>query len=556
MATTTGRTHRAALWITLAIVVIAAQLGSCCGGTGVTPGDVSGSVEVLMSYLTHDPHRATEHGYHQGSAIAILIWIVVFVVAGGFAWWGIYRLWRYLGGGRNRDGLSSGYELRRRVKGKGSGELTTPFAYDGNRPIFARSEDTAACLAIPRMGKTNRVAVWRVRDAPAACVATSTKPDLVRLTAEMRSKVGKVHVFDPEGVMNWPTPSRWDIVAGCEEDREAQERARAIVAARPLGGDSKNSGFFSEAAETVLRCLLHAAALKQKTMRDVLAWTQDFGDDEPYNILRDDPRAIRGWVDDLRRFCRGEARETVSSTDMSLSLVLKAFAIESILASVCPPRGEGLNTAEFWSTTDTLYLLSESGEASLAAPVITALVASIEKAGRRAATRSRTGRLDPVMTLVLDEVANVAPIPTLPSLMSDGGGRGMPTWIFAQAPSQLRTRWGKDGADTILNSSSVLLLLGGLKDTAYLEEISRLSGDRDIERMSTTQSSQQASQSTSTTQERVLTISQLRQLPEGQGVLLYREMQPAVVRLPAWWETRDRAQFADSEQWALKLEGF
>lgn len=539
----------------LAVLALSLHLGFVLGGTGIQFGHLVDNIRVIAAAASGDASKLPP-GLSLGSPVAIGLWALGAAVVGFFAaYWALLLVGRLLGGTK-ASGLSSVGELRGRVDSISGGATTSVFALMDGKEIYARDEDTAAVGAPPRMGKTGRVAVWRVRDAPGACVVTSTKADLPRLTMQMRSKVGTVHVFDPEGVMNWPTTARWDIVAGCTEDREAQERARAIVAARPLGGDSKNSGFFSEAAETVLRCLLHAAALEGRSMRDVLAWTQNFRDDTPYNILEDHPDAISGWVDDLRRFCRGEARETVSSTDMSLSLVLKAFAIESILDSVCPKPGEGLNSEQFWSTTDTLYLLSESGESSLAAPVITALVASIEKAGRRAATKSLSGRLDPVMTLVLDEVANVAPIPTLPSLMSDGGGRGMPTWIFFQAPSQLRTRWGNDGAETILNSASVTILLGGLKDTAFLEEISRLVGDHQVERTSTTESSQQSSSSTSTTTERVLTVSELRQLPEGQALLLYRELAPAKVTLPAWWMSKDKKQFADSQAWALEQEGF
>ena len=544
------------LGLIVASTIAAVHVGTVLGGTGVEWGNLGGTIAVLIAALTGNSERLAEKGWSLGDPAATFGWAIgLDLLAFTLIILAVLQLGRRRAV-KAKDGLSGARALKKRVEGPTGASLTSVYATQDGKPVYARDEDTGQVIAAPRMGKTARVAVWRVRDAPAGCVVTSTKPDLVRLTIEMRSKVGTVHIFDPEGVMNWPTPAKWDIVAGCEEDREAQERARAIVAARPLGGDSKNSGFFSEAAETVLRCLLHAAALENRTMRDVLRWTQNFGDDTPYNILQTNPDAIPGWYADLKRFCRGEAAETVSSTDMSLSLVLKAFAIEPILASVCPEPGEGINASTFWSTTDTLYLLSESGEGSLAAPVITALVASIEKAGRRAATRSRSGRLDPVLTLVLDEVANVAPIPTLPSLMSDGGGRGMPTWIFVQSPSQLRTRWGNDGAETIGNSASVTLLLGGLKDTGYLEDISRLVGDRDVEKVSHTRSEQQASESTSTSLERKLTISQLRQLPEGEALLLYREMQPALVQLPAWWNSKDREQFSHSEQWSLEQEGF
>ena len=73
--------------------------------------------------------------------------------------------------------------------------------------------------------------VGRVVDAPGAVVATSTKADLVHLTAFARATTGRVHVFDPDRLLAWPTPCRWNIVAGCQDVREAMTRARAMVAA-------------------------------------------------------------------------------------------------------------------------------------------------------------------------------------------------------------------------------------------------------------------------------------------------------------------------------------
>jgi type IV secretory pathway TraG/TraD family ATPase VirD4 len=71
-------------------------------------------------------------------------------------------------------------------------------------------------------------------------------------------------------------------------------------------------------------------------------------------------------------------------------------------------------------------------------------------------------------------------------LMSDGGGRGMSTWAFVQSFAQLRARWGRDGADSIWGASSIKLLLGGCTEADDLEKISRVVGDRRVQRQSHT----------------------------------------------------------------------
>ena len=109
------------------------------------------------------------------------------------------------------------------------------------------------------------------------------------------------------------------------------------------------------------------------------------------------------------------------------------------------------------------------------APLVTAFAAAVVSAARRHSQTLPGGRLNPPLTLVLDEAANVAPLPDLPTLMADGGGRGITTWTFVQSFSQLRSRWGRDGADTIWGASTAKIILGGCTEADDLERISRSS---------------------------------------------------------------------------------
>jgi hypothetical protein len=361
-------------------------------------------------------------------------------------------------------------------------------------------------------------------------------------------------------MLAWPTPCRWDIVAGCEDVREAMTRARAMVAARPLNSD-RNSSFFEGASETVLRCLLHAAAIDGGSMREVLAWARDFTDDAPYEILRSHPGAAVGWLQDLRKFCRAGAPETVSSTAMSLGLILKAMADDRVVDLVCPAAGEGLDVDAFVrGGTDTLYLVSEGGEGISTAPLVTAFASAVVSCARRLSQTRPGGRLDPPLTFVLDEAANVAPLPDLPMMMADGGGRGMSTWAFVQSFAQLRARWGRDGADSIWGASSIKLLLGGCTEADDLEKISRVVGDRRVRRQSHSSpgglvSRAQVSTSTSMERERILPVEALARIPVGQALLLYRAVPAALVRLPAWWERKDARVFKASQAQALRATG-
>lgn len=486
--------------------------------------------------------------------VTVTVWLVsLVVVCGGWVWASATRAAR----ARDRaSGLATARQLTRRVSRGHQVAVGSPIASHAGRPVRVRHEDTVVVIAGPRVGKTAFLAVAAVLDAPGAVVATSTKVDLVRLTVAQRRAAGAVHVFDPERVMSWPAPARWDIVAGCEQVREASVRARAMVAAKPLGG-ARGADFFAEAADTVLRCLLHAAALDGRSMRDVLTWARDFTNEAPYTILATHPQAAPGWEDDLRKFCRGAAHETVSSTDMSLGLVLKPLSDPAVLDLVCPPGGLGFDVCAFVNSTDTLYLLSEGGEHGSSAPLLTALAATIEHTARRASQRTAAGRLTPPMTLVLDEVANIAPLPNLASLMSDGGGRGVITWAMFQAPAQMRARWGPEGADTIWGAAAAKVVFGGLADVDFLGKVSQLVGDRRTGRTSHTLDSAGTTSSSqlSTETERKLSIETLRELPEGKALLLYREVPGAIVDLLPWWQRQDADAIKKGQAWSLAQEG-
>jgi type IV secretion system protein VirD4 len=246
---------------------------------------------------------------------------------------------------------------------------------------------------------------------------------------------------------------------------------------------------------------------------------------------------------------------------MSLGLILKAMADDRVVDLVCPEAGEGLDVDAFvQGGTDTLFLVSEGGDGISTAPLVTAFASAVVSCARRLSLTRPGGRLDPALTLVLDEAANVAPLPDLPMLMSDGGGRGMSTWAFVQSFAQLRARWGRDGADSIWGASSIKLLLGGCTEADDLERISRVVGDRRVRRRSHTSpggfiARTQVSTSTSFERERILPVEALARIPVGKALLLYRAVPAAMVALPAWWERKDARVFKASQTQALRVSG-
>src|SRR5207245_806989 len=106
--------------------------------------------------------------------------------------------------------------------------------------------------------------------------ATSTRTDLIELTAGLRAQRGPVRVFNPAGVGGLPSTVTFDPLAGCERPATATSRATDLLAGVSSpgvqGGDRE---FWAAQARRVLAALMHAAALGSGSMRDVLAWVAD-----------------------------------------------------------------------------------------------------------------------------------------------------------------------------------------------------------------------------------------------------------------------------------------
>lgn len=465
-------------------------------------------------------------------------------------------------GKQAENGLSTAKEMQRRISGPEKAELAPPvFTYMG-KAIGVRAEDTACVIAPPRAGKTTFMVAGQVVDAPGAVITTSTRPDVLRLTAGARQDKGHVFVADFDSLSNYPDKVRWNMVAGCEDDQVASERASAMVNAMPRKGPpSSAEGHFNTGCTIILESLLHAAALKDGgTMRDVIAWSQDFQNLEARNLIEDHSPTVKLWAANLDEWCRDDNPDTIGNTKTTLGKITGPMKNEKVLSMLCPIPGDpGIDTTAFTDQGNTLYCLARPSMNASTAPIVTALVETITQGAVRASGRTASGRLSKHLSLILDEAPNTCALPSLPSLMSEGGGNGIHTWVYAQSRSQLVARWGEDGAETILNSSAARALFGGIADTRFLTEISDLIGKEWVMHTSSSSNSGKdggsgVSVSNQKHLDQKMRPDQIRKLPQGKVLLVYREIE-AVVQIIPWWKRTDAKRFRDSRLWCLGQEG-
>ncbi|MFE0652834.1 type VI secretion protein [Streptomyces sp. NPDC059534] len=288
-------------------------------------------------------------------------------------------------------------------------------------------------------------AVQAIRDAEGPVLVVTSDPTVWSSTKDARGKLGPVLVHDTGHLCDTPARLHWSPSERCEDPEVAQERATALLA--PVRPHSRLDAATADTAETLLRCWLHAAAVDGRPFRQVHRWAQGAGAHEPVRILRSHPKAASGHAGLLESALTAHPE----SRRLAQELTARAFAALSsvhIREACTPNRTDSLALASFIAEGGTLYVVGEAIEDPRthpgAMPLLTALAASVVEHGRRMAARSSDGRLDPPMTLVLDDVAAVAPIPRLPELLATGHTQGLPTLALMRSPEQARSRWPED----------------------------------------------------------------------------------------------------------------
>jgi len=105
-----------------------------------------------------------------------------------------------------------------------------------------------------------------------------------------------------------------------------------------------------------------------------------------------------------------------------------------------------------------------------------------------------------------------------------------------QSVGQARARWGEDRAAVLLDNSTSLLILGGGKNDRDLAALARLGGQRYRLRRSHGHGDK-SGYSLTVADERlpVLDPADLRRLPPGDGLLLYRHPPSALIRTRGIW---------------------
>jgi type IV secretion system protein VirD4 len=350
---------------------------------------------------------------------------------------------------------------------------------DGDRRmIWAGAQQAMLVLGPPRSGKTSTLVVPNVLAAPGPVLVTSTKPDVLQATLASRSQLGRCWLLDPTGTVALPPGAnlvRWSPVQASVSWEEALVTARVMTAAARPYGSHGESAHWTERAEALLAPMLHASAIAGGGIRQVLSWALRHDLHTPMAVLARAASTDAGAeiaVDVLAGILATEERER-SGIFSTTAGALAAYRSSRALELAERPN---FDPSRFAWGADTIYVCAPARYQALMAPVVVAFLEQVRAATYRSASE---GTLRLPVTFVLDEVANVAPLPDLPAMVSEGGGQGLLTLACLQDLSQARARWGP-AADGFFSFFGTKVLLPGIGDMRTLEAVSRLAGQADV----------------------------------------------------------------------------
>jgi type IV secretion system protein VirD4 len=413
------------------------------------------------------------------------------------------------------------------------------------RQVWATVEDSILLIGPPRSGKGLHIVINAILDAPGAVISTSTRPDNLTATLTAREQLGPVAVFDPQQLApGLPVGLRWSPVRGCDDPLTAMIRATGLAASTGLGGNGVENGSFWEGkTRAAIQSLLHAAALDGRDARAVYEWAlSPAAAGDAVRILQTNSAAAYGWADSLDSMIQSDPR-TRDSIWQGVGLAFQALADPRVLDAVTPRAGEEFDPLDFLTHRGTLYLLATGAGAGASAALVAAFIEDMVETARKLAARSPGARLDPPVLMALDEIGNLAPLPSLPTLMAEGGGTGITTMPVLQSLAQAREKWGDNNANAIWDAAIVKIILGGASNSRDLQDLSTLIGDRDeqTDSVSTDQYGGYSSQR-SLRRVPVMPPNILRTLPFGTSVTMLRTARPIITDLRPWTARADARQ--------------
>lgn len=402
------------------------------------------------------------------------------------------------------------------------------------RSLIAAEERQSVIVFGPtQTHKTSGLVIPALLEWEGPVVCTSVKSDVLAPTLARRESLGEVWIFDPAQAIDVER-SRATPLNGVEDWQGALRVAHWLAgAARASGGDLRDGDFWFANAEKLIAPLLLAARRSGGTMSTVVQWLDEGPDVCEGPVVN----ALAGAEEDdaIRAFQATQNREERqrSSVYTTAETILGGFADPRVAAETA---GADYTPEALLSGFNTLYLVGPRTEQerlrAVFAALVQELVALIENR-----SSAGGGPIEPAVLLLLDELANIAPLHGLDELASTAAGMGVQLVSVCQDLAQLQARFGRR-AGTIVNNHRAKLVGRGISDIETLNYFTQLIGSGEFEQRSTSTSRGDHTRHSDTvgdTNRELAPAHLLRQTREASVLMIYGSLPPATIDLRPWY---------------------
>lgn len=401
-------------------------------------------------------------------------------------------------------------------------------------------------------GKTTRVLAMGAMLWHGPRVVVSSKTDFLRwLVKKGIRDVGPLFVMDLAGELDdsfdWLQGVDYtrvisDPTALIDNDDDALAMASLLMKVGALGASDGAGGGGSDDAfwQTLAAQPLAALLLAGKASGEGITWTvraagkpmKDLNEDGSIDESDTSP----SWANahDLIEKTSFHAADLLAVGQMeaklkdSLTATMKSGLTPWLLTNVRGSRGMNAFSPSMLEGPGEPTLAIIAPADGVAAGAAVGAIETVIRHWRRGVERGL-----PRLLLSVDEAVNTAPLPKLPTYITEARGLGVACVIAVQSTKQMELRWGETGAAVLREVFPAFLILDGAPEFEALELASKWTGEHDVWRETIN-----ADQTRTMTAEKAprRTVSEL--LPDGveEGRLLLYGKEGNRVELPGIWD--------------------
>ena len=366
-------------------------------------------------------------------------------------------------------------------------------------------------LGPSRSGKTSAFIIPNLLMSDTAVVTTSTKGDVVAALAPARRDVPQL-LYDPSGTLPdiaGVTKIGFSVLDAARTWDGALHTARSLAeTSRQLRG-GRSEDHWDERAGALIATMTHSSALRGDSMHTFALAVEARRGADHFEFLRHHYGDSHHSVAMMHGLLTTDERE-LSGIWSSTSGLIAGLRTDAARQLESRPR---VDMELALRERSHIHIVSPSRHQALSAPLVVGLIESAVQRTYDDPTQSHR------LLLALDELANVAPLPGLAGIVSEGGGQGVTTLACLQDLSQARLRWPVSG-DAFLSLFPTTVVLPGIADRQTLQLISDLSGRRreEVAAWNTSPKGRMQSISWSRPHETVMSIAQVANGRRGFGL--------------------------------------